>query len=168
MTNLAWSTAASKIRCRPGATPRSGFGEPWRPGFSRPHHGQHRGASRFRSKGSAARGRPDGLIRERTVASLGKVLAASARSKTAEIPTQICVLGPSPPRSRPPSRGAADLIFNHRGGQKEHGLQFDADTVIEPEAAAAQGTSTGRICCILLETRQGSELSSGAHYGATR
>ena len=86
-----------------------------------------------------------------------------------QIPTQICVLGHITTQIEAVKQGApADIIFQSIAGSQKGNAAFgfSAETVREADALLRrQGTAVGPNL-LYFETGQGSELSSGAHYGA--
>ena len=105
-----------------------------------------------------------------TAASLGEVLRRFAEVKHQfEIPTQICVLGHINTQIEAVKAGApCDMIFQSIAGSQKGNLAFgfSADTVRQAQALMQEkGTAKGPNL-LYFETGQGSELSSGAHYGA--
>lgn len=105
-----------------------------------------------------------------TVASLAEVLDCFHEIKQKfEIPTQICVLGHITTQIEAVKKGAPmDMIFQSIAGSQKgnEAFGFSADTVREAQSLMRRhGTSTGPNQ-LYFETGQGSELSSGAHYGA--
>ena len=85
-----------------------------------------------------------------------------------EIPTQTCVLAHITTQIQAVRKGApCDMIFQSIAGSQKgnEAFGFTAETVREAqELMLSQGTSTGPNV-MYFETGQGSELSSGAHYG---
>jgi len=105
-----------------------------------------------------------------TVPSLSEVLKRLDEIKNQfEIPTQICVLGHITTQIEAVKRGApCDVIFQSIAGSEKgnKAFGFTTETVLEArELLVKQGTSAGSNL-LYFETGQGSELSSGAHYGA--
>lgn len=85
-----------------------------------------------------------------------------------EIPTQICVLGHITTQIDAVRQGApTDMIFQSIAGSQKgnSAFGFSADTVREAmQLLKERGTAKGPDV-MYFETGQGSELSSGAHYG---
>ena len=86
-----------------------------------------------------------------------------------QIPTQICVLAHITTQIKAIREGApADMIFQSIAGSQKgnEAFGFSVETVREAQALLQEkGTATGPNV-FYFETGQGSELSSGAHYGA--
>lgn len=104
-----------------------------------------------------------------TEASVGRVLRMFDEFKNKwEIPTQICVLGHITTQMEAIRKGApCDLIFQSIAGSEKGNKAFGitGDLIEEArELALKEGTATGPNV-IYLETGQGSELSSNAHFG---
>lgn len=105
-----------------------------------------------------------------SVSSLSEVLKRvdEIRNKF-EIPTQICVLGHINTQIEAVKKGApCDMIFQSIAGSEKGNREFGftTDTIREAmELMRRQGTATGPNV-MYFETGQGSELSSGSHYGA--
>ena len=105
-----------------------------------------------------------------TVSSLSEVLKRFDEVKNRfEIPTQICVLGHITTQIEAVKTGApADMIFQSIAGSQKgnQAFGFTTDTVLEAqELLRRRGTALGPNV-MYFETGQGSELSSGSHYGA--
>lgn len=105
-----------------------------------------------------------------TAASLGEVLRRldDVRNRLA-IPTQICVLGHVTTQIQAVKQGApTDLVFQSIAGSERGNAAFGFTTehLLEArELLRSRGTGTGPNV-FYFETGQGSELSSGAHWGA--
>jgi ethanolamine ammonia-lyase large subunit len=105
-----------------------------------------------------------------SVSSLSEVLKRvdEVRNKF-EIPTQICVLGHINTQIEAVKNGApCDMIFQSIAGSEKGNREFGftTDTIREAqELMRRHGTATGPNV-MYFETGQGSELSSGSHYGA--
>ena len=86
-----------------------------------------------------------------------------------KIPTQICVLAHITTQMKAIEKGApADLIFQSIAGSEKGNAAFgfDGQTVADARALAlTRGTAEGPNV-LYVETGQGSELSSDAHFGA--
>lgn len=105
-----------------------------------------------------------------TSASLGEVLRRFDEVKNRfQIPTQICVLGHITTQIEAVRNGApTDMIFQSIAGSQKgnNAFGFSAGTVREAlELLRERGTAKGPDV-MYFETGQGSELSSGSHYGA--
>lgn len=105
-----------------------------------------------------------------TSTSLGEVLRRFDEVKNRfQIPTQICVLGHITTQIEAVRNGApTDMIFQSIAGSQKgnNAFGFSADTVREALALLKErGTAKGPDV-MYFETGQGSELSSGSHYGA--
>lgn len=105
-----------------------------------------------------------------TAASLGQVLRKLDEVKNRfAIPTQICVLGHITTQIDAVRQGApTDMIFQSIAGSEKGNTAFgfSADTVREArQLLREKGTAKGENV-LYFETGQGSELSSGAHFGA--
>ena len=104
------------------------------------------------------------------VSSLSEVLKRFDEIKNRfQIPTQICVLGHITTQIEAVKRGApCDMIFQSIAGSQKgnSAFGFGADTVREAQQLLKErGTAKGPNV-LYFETGQGSELSSGSHYGA--
>ncbi|MEA4911767.1 MAG: ethanolamine ammonia-lyase subunit EutB [Oscillospiraceae bacterium] len=104
-----------------------------------------------------------------TSASLGEILRRLDEIKNKlEIPTQICVLGHINTQIDAVRAGApADMIFQSIAGSEKGNREFGFTTATVLEALdllRAQGTGQGPNL-LYFETGQGSELSSGSHFG---
>lgn len=105
-----------------------------------------------------------------TAAGLAEVLKRFDEIKNQfEIPTQICVLGHITTQIEAVKNGApCDMIFQSIAGSEKgnRAFGFGTDTILEArELLRRRGTAAGPNL-LYFETGQGSELSSGAHYGA--
>lgn len=105
-----------------------------------------------------------------TASSLSEVLKRLDEVKNQfQIPTQICVLGHITTQIEAVKQGApTDMIFQSIAGSEKgnRAFGFSAETVREALALLKErGTAAGPDV-FYFETGQGSELSSGAHYGA--
>lgn len=105
-----------------------------------------------------------------TVSSLSEVLKRFDEVKNRfEIPTQICVLGHITTQIEAVKNGApTDMIFQSIAGSQKgnQAFGFTTDTVLEAqELLRRRGAALGPNV-MYFETGQGSELSSGSHYGA--
>ena len=105
-----------------------------------------------------------------TASSLSEVLTRLDEVKNQfQIPTQICVLGHITTQIEAVKQGApTDMIFQSIAGSEKgnRAFGFSAETVREALALLKErGTAAGPDV-FYFETGQGSELSSGAHYGA--
>ncbi|MDD2955753.1 MAG: ethanolamine ammonia-lyase subunit EutB [Oscillospiraceae bacterium] len=105
-----------------------------------------------------------------TAASLTEVLKRFDEVKNQfEIPTQICVLGHITTQIEAVKNGApCDMIFQSIAGSEKgnRAFGFGTDTILEAqELLRRRGTAAGPNV-LYFETGQGSELSSGSHYGA--
>ena len=105
-----------------------------------------------------------------TAPSLSEVLKRLDEVKNQfQIPTQICVLGHITTQIEAVKQGApTDMIFQSIAGSEKgnRAFGFSAETVREALALLKErGTAAGPDV-FYFETGQGSELSSGAHYGA--
>ena len=105
-----------------------------------------------------------------TASSLSEVLKRLDEVKNQfQIPTQICVLGHITTQIEAVKQGApTDMIFQSIAGREKgnRAFGFSAETVREALALLKErGTAAGPDV-FYFETGQGSELSSGAHYGA--
>ncbi|MFA6808229.1 MAG: ethanolamine ammonia-lyase subunit EutB [Eubacteriales bacterium] len=105
-----------------------------------------------------------------TVSSVSEVLKRIAEIKNEfEVPTQTCVLAHITTQLEAIKKGApSDIIFQSIAGSQKgnEAFGFTTDTIIEAqEILKKRGTGTGPNV-MYFETGQGSELSSGAHYGA--
>lgn len=105
-----------------------------------------------------------------TVSSCGEILKRFYEVKTKwQIPTQTCVLAHITTQMEAIRQGApADLIFQSIAGSQKgnQAFGFTTDTVREAQALLREkGTARGPNV-LYFETGQGSELSSGAHFGA--
>ncbi len=105
-----------------------------------------------------------------SAASVGDILRRFDEVKRRfEIPTQICVLAHITTQIEAVKQGApTDLIFQSIAGSEAGNLAFgfNTDTIREAQdLLRRRGTGTGPNV-LYFETGQGSELSSGAHFGA--
>jgi len=106
-----------------------------------------------------------------TVPSLGEILRRLEDIKNRfEIPTQICVLGHITTQIEAVQKGApTDLIFQSIAGSEKgnKAFGFTTQTVLDAQSLMESMGREGKGPDVMyFETGQGSELSSGANYGA--